>query len=511
MPLTAPKEKTKQNKVKKSFEAFKSWPTKVMTQTRYNTWKDLLAKKDEYLKIIARYNQGHIRNVKRFEKLKTATKNILNDSHTPEEIENGTKEYLEYLCKDALDAYVKENGKYPKDPFSFNKYLSGFLKHNPEAKANFYKYNPEFDAQVVVPPEILAHIKEFEENDATGKIIITKDQGEADKVQTLDNLKQLYTTGKVNARKSSGRAKKPDQSKSTDKSNANTNIKFTPEAIEGILTGSYSEITDNHTLKNIKRFGNGLINILSNKKGNTPEEKKKIQHERFEIMKKQFDEFGLSSSQRKQIIDALIEYDSGKDFFDDEYDDVFSSEDDEFLTPEEDRVYNPDELRNYMNNLTEAFEIKIPKTRSLTEAFLDLIGKRLDSDTLKEDDSPADFATGLNNAVTSQSGVDTNTSDTSSSTSSTTDTTSSSGSSDDFDYTPDSGDDFGGGFGGITGPNGSATIPDDDSETSMAIPQADYKVVDILVNDKDTSQVKVKIQNTETKEIEIVDLSDIDV
>ena len=152
------------------------------------------------------------------------------------------------------------------------------------------------------------------------------------------------------------------------------------------------------------------------------------------------------------------------------------------------------------------------KMKSLTETFLDLIGKRLDSDSLKEDDSPADFATGLNNAVTSQSGVDMSTSDTSSSSSTSTKSTNSSSSSDsDFDYAPDSGEDLGGGFGDITGPNGSVTIPDDDSEASMAIPQADYKVVDILVNDKDTSQVKVKIQNTETKEIETVDLSDIDV
>ena len=103
------------------------------------------------------------------------------------------------------------------------------------------------------------------------------------------------------------------------------------------------------------------------------------------------------------------------------------------------------------------------------------------------------------------------TSDTSSSSTSTKSTSSSSSSDSDFDYAPDSGEDLGGGFGGITGPNGSVTIPDDDSEASMAIPQADYKVVDILVNDKDTSQVKVKIQNTETKEIETVDLSDIDV
>ena len=38
-----------------------------------------------------------------------------------------------------------------------------------------------------------------------------------------------------------------------------------------------------------------------------------------------------------------------------------------------------------------------------------------------------------------------------------------------------------------------------------------YKIVDVLINDSDPSDIKVKVQNTETEEIEIKDLSEINI
>ena len=42
-------------------------------------------------------------------------------------------------------------------------------------------------------------------------------------------------------------------------------------------------------------------------------------------------------------------------------------------------------------------------------------------------------------------------------------------------------------------------------------PESNEKIIDVLVNEKDNSKIKVKVKNTETGETSIKDLSEIDV
>ena len=120
---------------------------------------------------------------------------------------------------------------------------------------------------------------------------------------------------------------------------------------------------------------------------------------------------------------------------------------------------------------------------------------------LTEDDSPADFATG--------SPISSDMSNDSVSTSSTTsDTTTTSTPDIDLDgslggaaQTP--------GFGDININNGYS--PDEPAEeVPVDINMPEYKIIDVLMNDDD-NDIKVKVQNTDTKETEIKNLEDIDV
>ena len=162
--------------------------------------------------------------------------------------------------------------------------------------------------------------------------------------------------------------------------------------------------------------------------------------------------------------------------------------------------FTPEEL-----DLIKKYNLQ-PKTEAIFESaskypwLNKILGQRL-----VEDDSPADFATG--SPISSDIGnTDTSTSSTTSTTSTTTDNTSA---------TPDI--DFGNasvdntpGFGDINIDAGGYS-PDEGNEEAAPIPTApEYKIIDVLLND-DNNDVKVKVQNIETKETELKDLEDIDV
>lgn len=139
-----------------------------------------------------------------------------------------------------------------------------------------------------------------------------------------------------------------------------------------------------------------------------------------------------------------------------------------------------------------------------------LVGKRL-----VEDDTPADFAKGspldsntTNNTISSDmsndnlTNIDNNTAD-----------DSSDSDLDNFDFDTSSGQDSNG-FGDIDISVGGGYSPEDDTENEenpLPVNTPDYKIIDVLLNDEDDTDIKVKTQNTDTNEIEIKDLSDIDV
>ena len=158
--------------------------------------------------------------------------------------------------------------------------------------------------------------------------------------------------------------------------------------------------------------------------------------------------------------------------------------------------FTPEELE-----LIKKYNLK-PQTESIFESaekypwLNKVLGQRL-----VEDDTPADFATG---SPISSDMSSTDTTSTSSTTSTSTDNTT----------VPDI--DFGGDTGGNKPSFGDINIDaggysPDEGEPEVPAPNLpEYKIIDVLLND-DTNDVKVKLQNTETKETEIKDLEDIDV
>lgn len=134
---------------------------------------------------------------------------------------------------------------------------------------------------------------------------------------------------------------------------------------------------------------------------------------------------------------------------------------------------------------------------------------------LVEDDTPADFAKGspldsntTNNTISSDMSNDnlTNTDNNTADNSSDSDL-------DNFDFDTSSGQDSNG-FGDIDISVGGGYSPEDDTENEenpLPVNTPDYKIIDVLLNDEDDTDIKVKVQNTDTNKIEIKDLSDIDV
>ncbi len=154
--------------------------------------------------------------------------------------------------------------------------------------------------------------------------------------------------------------------------------------------------------------------------------------------------------------------------------------------------------------------IKKYNLQSKTEAIFESANKypwlsKLLGQRLVEDDSPADFATG-SPISSDMGGADTATSTTSSTTSTTTDTSV----EPDIDFGGDTGGEANPGFGDINIDAGGYS-PDEGNEEPALVPTApEYKIIDVLLNDDD-NDIKVKVQNQDTKETEIRNLEDIDV
>lgn len=126
-----------------------------------------------------------------------------------------------------------------------------------------------------------------------------------------------------------------------------------------------------------------------------------------------------------------------------------------------------------------------------------ILGQRL-----VEDDSPADFAAG--SPISSDMSNDSISTSTSSTTSNTSTTTP------DIDFGAEDSTSANPSFGDINIDAGGYSPDEPMEEVPMPIDMPEYKIIDILIND-DTNDIKVKLQNTETKETEIKDLEDIDV
>lgn len=180
------------------------------------------------------------------------------------------------------------------------------------------------------------------------------------------------------------------------------------------------------------------------------------------------------------------------------------------------------DLKNFLKNKPEVKSINIPQ---FTPEQLELIKKynlnvlpqtestifesankypwlnKILGTRLVEDDTPSDFATGSPiSSDMSNDSIDTSSSTTSTSTNS--DTPDIDFGSTPTDNTPS--------FGDINIDAGGYS-PDEGNEETISIPNLpEYKIIDVLLDD-DTNEVKVKVQDQETKETEIKDLEDIDV
>lgn len=143
---------------------------------------------------------------------------------------------------------------------------------------------------------------------------------------------------------------------------------------------------------------------------------------------------------------------------------------------------------------------------SLKSEFLKLLNHKITDITLKEDDVPADFATNIKSDMDS---VSSNASQSSSEAPTVNDS----------DLSIDSSNEIGNSkpdvnFGDINIAGGTGDYgPEEDEEISdMPMePVDEYKIVDILVNDDNKEDIKVKVQNLTTGEIETKDLSEIDI
>ena len=156
-------------------------------------------------------------------------------------------------------------------------------------------------------------------------------------------------------------------------------------------------------------------------------------------------------------------------------------------------------------------DLKLKETTSVGKTFLDMLNTQ-DDVPLKEDDSPSDFASGINAAVTANSGVDMSGGDTSNSTTSSTTSTANTTS----DYSADTGSSGLGtapSYGDININPGNGDYEPDMPDQNMppVDPNApEYKIIDVLVDENDPSKVKVKVKDTKTGKIETKDLNEID-
>lgn len=148
---------------------------------------------------------------------------------------------------------------------------------------------------------------------------------------------------------------------------------------------------------------------------------------------------------------------------------------------------------------------------SIGNTFLDMM--KNDDVPLKEDDSPADFASGQSAIASDISSAI----DTASGTANLTADTANNGT---MDYTaadgtiPDTGATQGVNFDDININRGGGDYSPDITDPNAVAPlqnQPDYKIVDILVDENDPAKIKVKVKNLDTEQIETKDLNEIDV
>ena len=138
--------------------------------------------------------------------------------------------------------------------------------------------------------------------------------------------------------------------------------------------------------------------------------------------------------------------------------------------------------------------------------------KQKKSEVLTEDETPADFASG--NAGSS---ININSGDTTTGTDTTTPDLDMAGGnatqSNDTDAMNDlAGPDMGGDV-NINMPSldYSPEGEEDQADPSLVEPEPEYEIIDVLMNTKDNSEIRVKVRNLDTGEIEIKPLSEIDV
>ena len=178
------------------------------------------------------------------------------------------------------------------------------------------------------------------------------------------------------------------------------------------------------------------------------------------------------------------------------------------FTPEEQKLlrskkidvndYTEDELRGIVKLFTKKkSESTIFESAKSYPWLNKVLGQRL-----TEDDTPADFATGQP-VIDQLNSVGNN--------SSTTDTTDTTTDNVDFDIPAGSSSTDKKNFGDINISTDGNYSPED-LEIPEEVPGApNYKIVDVLANEEDPSDIKVKIQNTDTDKVEVKDLSEIDV
>lgn len=154
------------------------------------------------------------------------------------------------------------------------------------------------------------------------------------------------------------------------------------------------------------------------------------------------------------------------------------------------------EYNVYKDMLTKT-ESVIKESVNHSSKFAKIIGT-----TLKEEDTPADFATGtpINNTGTTTPANQTTTATTDDFSDIDTNST---------DTTPSVAPEFG--DINISGGSGYAPEGDDEDISNITPNTPQYEIVDVLVNDDDASDIKVKVKNIETDKIEIKDLAEIDV
>ena len=147
---------------------------------------------------------------------------------------------------------------------------------------------------------------------------------------------------------------------------------------------------------------------------------------------------------------------------------------------------------------TESTKLNVQESASKHPWINKIIGTRL-----VEDDTPSDFATGKP-VVDELNSIGNSSSDTS------TDTTTTTTDIPDIDFsdTSDNKSDFGDIDVNLNG----NYDPEDAEQDQTSIPgMPEYKIVDVLMNNEDPDDIKVKVQNQDTKQSEIKDLSEIDV